>query len=334
MVLREDAVTIAVTNAGGYPGAHMLLSLMDAGEDFIALEPEADLPPALSGVHVVRTDLSDIAKLTRLFKARSIDEIIHFTGERLPKAQQSNPATHYEENTIATYNLVKAATAAGIRRIVFSSTASVYGVPDRMPIREETPLDPVTPFGSSMSMAERMVRDIAEANGIGAAVLRYFNLAGADPDGRAGEEGGPRHLIKIAAQIAVGTRREKLQIYGDDYPTPDGTCIRDYVHVSDMAEAHLSALDHLRHGGASVTLNCGYGFGASVLDVISAVEQVTGETLPSEIVSRREGDPPLLIADNAEIRAVLDWVPRYDDLEYIVRSAIKWESVVKQRDVA
>lgn len=327
-------MTIAVTNAAGFPGSHMLLRLMDRQESFIALDEEADLPAALSGSVLLRPDMSDAGALQRVLEEHGVTEIIHFTGERLPPAADTDPAVHYARNTIASFHLVKAAAAAGVKRFVFSSTASVYGVPDRMPIREETPLDPITAFGGSMAMAERIIRDIGTANGMAVAVLRYFNLAGADPEGRAGELGKPRHLIKVAAQIAVGSRREKLQVFGDDYPTPDGTAIRDYIHVADMAEAHHSALDYLRAGGNSVVLNCGYGFGASVLDVISAVERVTGEKLPVETIARRRGDPPLLIADNAEIRTLLDWAPRFDDLDYIVRSAIDWERSLLERSAA
>jgi len=212
-----------------------------------------------------------------------------------------------------------------VQRFIFSSTAAVYGRPARSPVGESAPIESISPYGASMAMSERILEDAAAAHGLRYITLRYFNVAGADPKLRAGQIGKPTHLVRVAAQIAVGARAEKLQIYGTDYPTPDGTAIRDYVHVSDLAEAHLSALERLRRGGASATLNCGYGRGYSVLEVIDAVERVSGRPLPCEKAPRRPGDPPQLIADSAEIRSVLDWRPRFDEIDFIVRTAIDWE---------
>ncbi|MEQ1931818.1 MAG: UDP-glucose 4-epimerase GalE, partial [Parvularculaceae bacterium] len=221
--------------------------------------------------------------------------------------------------------LLEACADAGVRRFIFSSSASVYGMPEYSPVPETAPLRPISAYGASMAMSERILADAAAAGNLSFATLRYFNVAGADPKRRAGEIGRATHLIKVAAQVAVGARKGKLQIYGSDYPTPDGTAIRDYVHVSDIAEAHLSALSWLRSGGAPVTLNIGYGRGYSVREVIDAMERVIGGAIPKEASARRAGDPPQLIADCAAIRRVLQWRPRHDDIDYIVRTAIDWE---------
>lgn len=324
-------MTIAVTGANGYPGSHMLLCLADGGEGFVPVDEQGVLVPALqNNYELVTISLRDAEAMASLFVEKNITEVIHFAGGGFVEQSINKPLPCYQENTLTALSLMEACEQAEVARLVLSSCASVYGVPERMPINEATPLNPTSPFGSSMAMAERIVSDVAAAKGIDVAILRYFNLAGADPLGRAGEGGKPRHLIKVVAQIAVGTRQEKLQIYGDDYPTPDGTCIRDYVHVCDMADAHLAALRYLRAGGASVTLNCGYGYGASVLDVVAATGRVIGGPLATEIAPRRLGDPPLLIADNADIRTVLDWSPRYEELDLIVRTAIDWEERCKK----
>ncbi len=327
-------MVIAVTGATGYPGTHMLLCLAGAGEAFVAFDSMRMLKRTQKeNADVIVDRMDNGAALAEKFVDHKVKEVIHFAGGGFVPASIDDPLTYYRDNTLTAYTLMTACIRAGVERLVLSSTASVYGVPARMPINEATPLEPISPFGSSMAMAERIASDVAAAGNLEIAILRYFNLAGADPDCRAGERGRPRHLIKVVAQIVVGTRKEKLQIYGNDYETPDGTCIRDYVHVSDMADAHLEALKYLRDGGASVTLNVGYGYGASVREVISAAERVTGQKIETEDTLRRPGDPPLLIADNAEIRTVLDWAPRYDDLDFIVRSAIDWEKHCKDESV-
>lgn len=320
-------MTVLVTGGAGYVGAHMLLALEDAGEKAVALDDLSTgaewLVPASAPLTVA--DVGDRAALDQIFSENEIDAVIHFAGSILIGQSLKDPNAYYRNNTANTLTLLEACVAHGVKHFIYSSTASVYGRPDRIPVSESAPIISITPYGASMAMSERILTDAATAYGFNYATLRYFNVAGTDPEGRAGEIGKPTHLIKVAAQIAVGTRQESLQIYGDDYPTPDGTAIRDYVHVSDLAEAHLQALGRLRGGGSSVTLNCGYGRGYSVREVIDAVGRVSGKELPFTIGERRAGDPPQLIADSASIRTVLDWRPRYDDIDFILRTAMDWE---------
>lgn len=319
-------MTIAVTGATGYLGTHMVLSLYDRGENVLGLDSEGTLPPSLVGrVPFAHVPPDDADAWARVFAAHEVTSIIHFVGSGTVPASLIDPMREYADTLVSTLTMLRAATRARVQQLVFSSTASVYGVPDRMPIREETPLNSISPNGAAMAMAERIVEDVCRPAAISTAILRYFNVAGADPQLRAGEQGHPRHLIKAAAQIATGILDEPLKIYGDDYDTPDGTAIRDYIHVSDMADAHATALDYLVRGGASITLNCGYGEGVSVRDVIEAVQRATGKKMPTKSAPRRPGDPPLLIADNAAIRTKLGWSPRYDDIDLIVRTAMAWE---------
>lgn len=320
-------MSILVTGGAGYVGAHMLLALSDSGDKAIALDDLSSgarwlVPPQIP---FIAANTGDKAALKKAFDTHEITEVIHFAGSILVAQSLSDPLSYYRNNTINTAYLLEACVANGVKRFIFSSTASVYGTPERSPVSETAPIHSITPYGASMAMSERILADAASAHDMSYVTLRYFNVAGADPDGRAGQIGKPTHLIKVAAQIAVGARREELQIYGADYPTPDGTAIRDYVHVSDLAEAHLQALEYLRNGGAPVTLNCGYGRGYSVREVIDAVSRVTGEELPHAVAVRRPGDPPQLIADTAAIRTTLDWRPRYDDIEIILRTAMDWE---------
>ena len=320
-------MTVLVTNGAGFVGAHMLLALLDAGEASFAIDELSRgarwLVPA--GAPFRRVRLGDTSDLNTIFQENDIKEVIHFAGSMRGDQSLKDPLSFYRANTADTLSLIEACVANGVERLVFSSTASVYGRPQQVPVSEASPVNAITPYGASIAMGEQMLKDAAVAHGLSYVVLRYFNVAGADPSARAGEIGKPTHLIKVAAQIAVGVRQEDLQIYGDDYPTPDGTAIRDYVHVSDLAEAHLLALAHLREGGASLTLNCGYGRGYSVHEVIDAMGRVSGAPLPFKSAGRRPGDPPQLIADSAAIRTQLDWRPRYDDIDFIVRTAIDWE---------
>ena len=330
-------MTILVTGGAGYVGAHMLLALLDAGEEAVALDDLSvgvkELAPP--GAPLIVADVGDHKALKRIFKEHDIREVIHFAGSTLVPESLQRPLDYYRNNTAKTLSLLEACVEANINRFIFSSTAAVYGTPEVSPVSEDAPINSITPYGASMAMSERILDDAAKAHGLAYASLRYFNVAGADPKGRAGEVGKPTHLIKVAAQIAVGARKETLQIYGTDYPTPDGTAIRDYVHVTDLADAHLTALERLRAGGESATLNCGYGRGYSVLEVIEAVERVTRAALPHEVAPRREGDPPQLIADSAAIKRALDWRPRYDDIDFIVETAIDWErKLAKQGEAA
>lgn len=320
-------MSVLVTGGAGYIGAHMLLALEDAGEPAVALDNLSTGARWLTpeSAPFVEADAGDEAALARVFADHDISEVVHFAGSILVQESIRHPLDYYWNNTASTLKLLRACVNAGVKRFIFSSTASVYGNPERVPISEQAPIRSITPYGGSMAMSERILEDAAAAHGISFVTLRYFNVAGADPKGRAGEIGKPTHLIKAAAQIVLGHRKEKLQIYGGDYPTPDGSAIRDYVHVSDLAQAHLAAIERLREGAASTTLNCGYGRGYSVYEVVEAFRRVSGQALDYEVAPRRAGDPPQLIADNAAIRTVLDWRPRFDDIDFIVETAIDWE---------
>jgi len=326
-------MSVLVTGGAGYVGSHMLLALLDDGEEAIAFDDLSTgarwLAPA--GAAFVQANVGDETVLRRILREYDVEDVIHFAGSILLGESIRRPLDYYANNTANTLRLLRACVEAKVKRFIFSSTASVYGTPERVPISEQAALQPITPYGASMAMSERILEDTAAAHGLRYVTLRYFNVAGADPGGRAGEIGKPTHLIKVAAQIAVGARRENLKIFGGDYPTPDGTPIRDYVHVSDLASAHLQALHRLREDGASATLNCGYGRGYSVREVVQSFERVTGASLPHEIAPRRDGDPAQLIADNAAIRQTLDWRPRYDDIDFIVETAIDWERRLAKR---
>ena len=321
-------VTVLVTGAAGYVGGHMLLALQAAGEPCVALDDlsTGSMDRIPDGVPFARANAGDRDAITTIIQTYDVSEVIHFAGSILVSEALARPLDYYRNNTVNTLNLIETCIACGVKRFIFSSTAAVYGKPAHIPVSETAPHQSLTPYGASMAMSERILEDAARAHDLPHVILRYFNVAGADPDNRAGEIGRPRHLIKVAAQIAVGTREEKLQIFGTDYPTPDGTAIRDYVHVSDLADAHLRALEFLRASDNSVILNCGYGRGYSVREVIDAVERVAGVAIPTEFAPRRAGDAPQLIADSAAIRTALDWRPRFDDLDYIIRTAIDWES--------
>ncbi len=327
-------MSVLVTGGAGYIGAHMLLALEDAGASAVALDNLSTGARWLApkSAPFVEADIGDADALAKVFADHEITEVIHFAGSILVPESIRHPLDYYWNNTANTITLLKACADAGVKRFIFSSTAAVYGTPERTPVSETAPIHSITPYGASMAMSERILQDAAAAHGISYVTLRYFNVAGADPRGRAGEIGKPTHLIKAAAQIALGQRQEKLQIHGGDYPTPDGSAIRDYVHVSDLAQAHLEALERLRGDGGSITLNCGYGRGYSVYEVVDAFRRVTGAELDYEVGPRRAGDPPQLIADNAAIRTVLDWRPRYDDIDFIVETAIEWERRLAARE--
>lgn len=320
-------MTVLVTGGAGYIGAHMLLALEEAREDAVALDDLSMgarwLTPDPNRLFVA--DVGDREFVIRLMRDYGVKEVIHFAGSILVPESLQKPLHYYWNNTAKTVALLEACVACDIERFIFSSTAAVYGAPDQSPVNEASEIHSISPYGASMAMSERIVEDAAKAYGFSYAILRYFNVAGADPKCRAGQIGKPTHLVRVAAQIAVGARLEKLQVYGADYPTPDGTAIRDYVHVSDLADAHLAALSRLRRGGSSEIMNVGYGRGYSVFEVIDAFERVTGRKLPYEIGPRRRGDPAQLIADTAAIRTELDWRPRYDEIDFIVKTAIEWE---------
>jgi UDP-glucose 4-epimerase len=318
---------VLVTGGAGYIGSHMLLALLDAGEDVTVIDNlstgfERAVP---EGATLVVGDVGNADLLQRVLAQYKIDAIIHFAGSIVVPESVQQPLRYYQNNTCRSRTLIECAVGAGVQNFIFSSTAAVYGIPDENPVFEGEQLAPISPYGSSKMMTEIMLRDAAAAHDLRYVALRYFNVAGADPQLRSGQSTAQAtHLIKIAAQAVVGLRHN-LEVFGDDYPTPDGTCIRDYVHVTDLVRAHLSALGHLRQGGDSEVLNCGYGRGFSVLEVIEAVRRVSGVDFPVRKGPRRPGDPAILIAGAGRIKTVLSWHPELDDLDTIVAHALAWE---------
>jgi UDP-glucose 4-epimerase len=321
--------TILVTGAAGFIGSHAILALAEAGHRVVALDDLSTgrrwaVPPDMT---FVQGKVGDAALLRDVFAAHSCDAVLHFAGSIEVGESVSHPLDYYRNNVIGSQVLIEAAVAAGIRHIVFSSSAAVYGEPERQPIPEDAPTRPINPYGWTKLMTEQMLADAARAHGFSFAALRYFNVSGADPAGRAGEAiKKPSHLIKRAVQVAVGVL-PTLGIYGEDYPTPDGTCVRDYIHVSDLVDAHILALAHIQGTGENLTLNCGHGQGVSIREVVGAVERATGRPLPVTSEPRRPGDPPTLIAATGRIADVLGWRPKYD-LDAMVASALAWERLL------
>ncbi|MBB4018666.1 UDP-glucose 4-epimerase [Chelatococcus caeni] len=320
-------MTVLVTGGAGYIGSHMVLALRDAGREVVVLD---NLSTGFRwAVHpeaaVVEGDCGDEALLGKVIREHGVDAIVHFAGSIVVPDSVADPLGYYLNNTVRSRALIAAAVANGVPRFLFSSTAAVYGDAKESPIVETAPLDPVSPYGTSKLMTEMMLRDTARAHPLKYVALRYFNVAGADPAGRSGQS-SPRatHLIKVATQAALGERTH-LDVFGTDYPTPDGTCLRDYIHVSDLARAHVLALDHLAAGGESAVFNCGYGRGYSVLEVIEAVKRVSGVDFPVNHAPRRAGDPAALVAGAGRIRETLGWKPELDDLDTIVAHALAWE---------
>ncbi len=319
--------TVLVTGGAGYIGSHAVLALRDAG---VAVTVADDLSTGRrdavpSDVAFINVCVGDRDRMAAIFAERRIDAVMHFAGSIVVPESVEKPLAYYRNNTANSLALIDAAVHSGVKRFIFSSTAAVYGMPEILPVNEDAPTRPINPYGASKLMTETMLRDAAAAHGLEYAVLRYFNVAGADPQGRSGQCGRTAtHLIKIACQAATG-QRDEIAVYGDDYPTPDGTCVRDYIHVSDLAAAHVAALQALEAGESGMTLNCGYGRGYSVREVLAAVERAHGKPLNIRIAGRRAGDPPSLIADAARIRRMLDWAPRHADLDEIVASALAWE---------
>jgi UDP-glucose 4-epimerase len=320
-------MTILVTGGCGYIGSHMVHALADAGERVIVLDNlstgfKSALPES---VPLTVGDTGDREAVGALLKQHGVDSIIHFAASIVVPDSVRDPLGYYRNNTANTRSLLESAVKGGVKNFIFSSTAAVYGNPEQVPVTEDAPTIPMSPYGSSKLMSEIMLRDSAAAYGLKYVVLRYFNVAGADPKGRTGQATvGATHLIKVATEAAVGLR-PKIDVYGTDYPTPDGTCVRDYIHVTDLVAAHSVALAHLRGGGASNTFNCGYGHGYSVLEVIEAVKRVSGVDFPVALADRRPGDPAAIVADATKIRTMLGWMPKFDDLDTIVGHALTWE---------
>jgi UDP-glucose 4-epimerase len=326
-------MAVLVTGGAGYIGSHMVLALADAGEAAVVLD---DLSTGFKeAVHpkakLVVGDVSDEELVASLIEEHKIDAVIHFAAKIVVPDSVADPLGYYLANTVKTRALLSAVTGAGVKHFVFSSTAAVYGNPEENPVSEDARLSPMSPYGSSKLISEWMLRDVANAYDFRYVALRYFNVAGADPEGRAGQSTkGATHLIKVACETAVG-KRNRMSVFGTDYPTPDGTCIRDYIHVSDLVAAHLAALKHLRAGGENLVLNCGYGRGYSVLEVIDTVKEVSGKDFPVELAPRRPGDPAAIVARADKIRAKLGWQPRLDALSKIVTHALAWETRLKNR---
>jgi UDP-glucose 4-epimerase len=327
-------MTVLVTGGAGYIGSHMVLALVDAGEAVVVLDDLSTgfawaLPPE---VPLVQGDIADIALVRETIRRHGVTALAHFAAKIVVPDSVADPLGYYRANTVKSRALLEAVVAEGVAHVIFSSTAAVYGEPAVVPVPEELPLAPINPYGRSKLMTEWMLEDAARAHGLRYVVLRYFNVAGADPRGRTGQStANATHLIKVATQTALG-QRAQIEVFGTDYPTPDGSCLRDYIQVSDLAAAHLVALNHLRADGASLTLNCGYGRGYSVLEVLDVVRRVSGREFAVKLSPRRPGDPAQIVARADRIRAELGWVPQHDDLEAIVRQALDWEDALAKRN--
>jgi len=326
-------MTILITGGAGYIGSHMVLDLLETAENIVVLD---DLSTGFAwlvpqGVTLITGDCGDKALLSRIILTHQIDAIAHFAAKIVVPDSLSDPLGYYLTNTSKARTLIEAAVEGGVHRFIFSSTAAVYGETRDMPVTEATLPAPMSPYGRSKLMVEWMLEDTARAYGLNAMILRYFNVAGADPHIRAGQA-TPRatHLIKTAVEAATG-RRPGMSVFGTDYPTPDGTCIRDYIHVSDLARAHVLALAYLRSGGKGTVINCAYGHGSSVREVIDTVKRVSGVDFPVSLDGRRPGDPPIIVATGEKIRSLLGWQPRFDDLETIIRHALAWERHLNER---
>jgi UDP-glucose 4-epimerase len=319
---------VLVTGGAGYIGSHAVLALIDAGWPVVVIDDLSNGSPEVvpDGVPFYEGSVADTALVGRILADHEIGAILHFAGSIVVPESVEKPLDYYRNNTLASHALISAAVEAGVKHIVFSSTAAVYGAPERVPIAEGDPKLPINPYGASKLMTERMLADASAAYPFNYAALRYFNVAGADPDLRSGQIGrGSTHLIKIAVEAAVG-KRDHVSVFGTDYPTPDGTCIRDYIHVSDLAAAHVAALEYLiAHPDTNLTLNCGYGTGLSVLQVLDSLDRVNGSAIARETGDRRAGDPPMLVAGNQALMSTLDWAPRFADIDTITAHALEWE---------
>ena len=324
---------ILVTGGAGYIGSHVVRQLGAMGEDVLALDTlVSGFREAVKAGELIVGDTGDAALLERIFTEHRIDTVLHFAAHTIVPESVADPLKYYRNNTCSSRTLLEAAHKHGVRHFVFSSTAAVYGIPDGGHAAESSPTVPINPYGTSKLMTEWMLRDLAEAGGPRYVALRYFNVAGCEPGGSIGQS-TPKAtlLVKVACEAAAG-RRAGVSIFGTDYPTPDGTGLRDYIHVEDLATAHLDALRYLRAGGESTTLNCGYGHGFSVREVLAAVEAANGAPLNISEEPRRAGDPPELIAVADRIREVLDWTPQYDNLDVIVRTSLAWERKIAAGD--
>jgi UDP-glucose 4-epimerase len=320
-------MSILVTGGAGYIGSHMVHELADAGERVVVIDNLStgfDWAVA-AGVPLVIGDTGDQSLLGQIIRDHKVKSIIHFAAKLVVPDSVRDPLGYYKNNTVNSRALIETAIENGVRQFVFSSTCAVYGNPAQVPVTEDTLPAPISPYGWSKLMTEIMLRDAGTAHDLRYVILRYFNVAGADPSCRTGQSTkNATQLIKVAVEAALGLRSE-LEIYGSDYPTPDGTCIRDYIHVSDLVRAHSDALRYLRAGGASMTFNCGYGHGFSVREVVEVVKRISGVDFKVEIAARRPGDPAQIVAACDRARAILGWTPQYDDLATIIAHTLAWE---------
>jgi len=323
--------TILVTGGAGYIGSHVVRQLGEAGEKVVVLDDlSTGFRQAVLHGDLVVGNTGDAACLTKLFARYAIDTVMHFAAHTVVPESVANPLKYYANNTCASRTLLDHSLRAGVKHVVFSSTAAVYGIPRDGEASEDTPTQPINAYGTSKLMTEWMLRDVAAVNPLRYVALRYFNVAGSDPGGRIGQSTPKATLLtKVACEVAVG-KRPYVSIFGTDYPTPDGTGVRDYIHVEDLADAHLKALAYLRKGGESTTLNCGYGRGYSVRELLDTVERVAGHRIAKREEPRRAGDPPTLVARASRIRTTLGWQPRHDDLTKIVATSLEWERKLAQ----
>ncbi len=326
---------VLVTGGAGYIGSHAVLALLDAGHDVVVVD---NLVTGFdwavdSRAALVVADISDDNAVRDALREHKVHAILHFAGSVVVPESVENPLKYYRNNTAASRSLIESAVAEGVKHFIFSSTAATYGIPDVVPVREDSPKQPINPYGMSKLMTEIMLADVAAAHPINYAALRYFNVAGADPKGRSGQStAGATHLIKVAVEAAIG-KHSHVGVYGTDFATPDGTGVRDYIHVSDLADAHVHALDLLMADPTSNhTMNAGYGRGYSVLEVLDAVDRVTNLTIDRRLEGRRAGDPDALVADNSTILSTLPWRPQHADLDQIVRDALGWERALAERN--
>lgn len=327
-------LAVLVTGGAGYIGSHAVLALLDSGHRPVVIDnlttgfrwviPE-DVP-------FYEGDVADQELVSKIIKDEQIDAVMHFAGSIVVPESVENPLKYYHNNTAKTRALIEAIVENNVRHMIFSSTAATYGIPETSPVREDMPTLPINPYGTSKLMTEYMLRDVAAAHDFNYCALRYFNVAGADPEGRSGQSTvGATHLIKIGVEAALG-KRHAVSVFGTDYATEDGTGVRDYIHVADLANAHVIALEALvADPGSSHTLNCGYGHGSSVMQVLDAIDRVTNNKLVRKMEGRRAGDPDSLISDNRQIKARFGWTPRYDDLDTIVKHALAWERKLSEQ---
>lgn len=328
-------MTVLITGGAGYIGSHAVLAFRDAGYEVIVIDNLAtgrrDAVP--TDVRFIQCDAGNFESVQKIIRSHGISSVIHFAGSLIVPESVETPLAYYLNNTVASRNLIEVCVNSGVHHLIFSSTAAVYGIPQSLPIRETDPTNPINPYGRSKLMTEWILKDVADAHELRFVILRYFNVAGADPIGRAGQSTpNATQLIKVATQTAMGLR-DGITIFGEDYDTPDGTCIRDYIHVTDLVNAHVRALQHLEADGQSDVLNCGYGHGFSVMEVLDKVREVAGREFPTRIGPRRPGDAPEVFADVSRIREVLDWHPSHDDLAQMIASTIRWESTLSRKQM-